>query len=75
VYESLQRFDDAHSTYEKGLAVIERLLTRARAAIDAEGDAITAARYSELRSKIEKLGYERATILENLHALPEPSSP
>jgi tetratricopeptide (TPR) repeat protein len=75
VYESLQRFDDAHSTYEKGLAVIERLLTRARAAIDAEGDAITAARYSELRGEIEKLTYERATIIENLRALPEPSSP
>jgi len=71
IYESLGRFDEARATYEKGLVQIESRLSRNRSAIEAEGDAITPERYSELRGQIEKLTYERATILERLRELPE----
>jgi O-antigen ligase len=75
ILESLQRFGDARTTYEKGLEMIEKMLTDSRKAIEVAGDAITAERYSELRGRIEKLVYERATLIERLRELPGPVTP
>jgi len=75
IYESLERFEEARSTYEKGLEIVEKLLARTRATLNAAGNAITSERHGELRSQIEKLTYERATILERLRTLPESASP
>ena len=75
IYESLERFEEARTTYETGLEQIEAVLTKTRATIDAEGNAITSERHGELRSQIEQLTYERATLLGRLRTLPVSSSP
>jgi len=75
IYESLGRFDEARATYEEGLGLMELGLSRTRSAMEAEGDTITAERYGELRGRIEKLSYERATILERIRELPESTAP
>ena len=75
IFESLQRFGDARTTYETGFEIIEKMLADTRKAIDVAGDAITAERYGELRGRIDKLTYERATIIERLRELPEPVTP
>jgi len=71
VYHSLGRFEDARITYESGLAIIELLLAETRTAIEAEGNTISAILYGTLRSRIESLTYQRATILGRLQDLPD----
>ncbi|MFC2079097.1 O-antigen ligase family protein [Candidatus Bipolaricaulota bacterium] len=75
IYESLERYDEARATYEAGLQQIEAVLEEIRGLVQAEGDLISAKRSIELQSRIEKLAYERATILERLRELPEAAAP
>ena len=75
IYESLDRIEEARSTYTEGLKKVEAAMERTRAAIEAVGETATAEKVGELRAQIDKLAYERATLLERLRTLPESSSP
>jgi len=75
IYESLDRIEEARATYNAGLGKVETALTETRSAIEAAGATITAERAGELRAQIDKLTYERATLLERLRMLPASSSP
>jgi tetratricopeptide (TPR) repeat protein len=75
IYESLDRIEEARSTYTEGFEKVEAAIKRTRAAIAAVGETATAEKVGELRAQIDKLVYERATLLERLRTLPESSSP
>mgnify|MGYP005838390611 CR=1 FL=1 len=75
IYESQDRIEEARATYTAGLEKVEKALTRTRSRITAAGETITADKAGELRAKIDKLTYERATLLERLRDLPASSSP
>lgn len=75
VYESLDRIEEARSTYDEGLKKVEASLARTRAAIAALGETPVATKRNELEIQIGKLTNERATLLERLRVLPESSSP
>lgn len=75
IYESLHRMDEARATYETGLQQIDGALDETRAAIETTLEPISTAKANELQIRINKLIYERATLLERLRALPDEASP
>lgn len=75
IYASLDRMEEARATYNAGLGKVETALMKARSAIEAAGTKIAAEQAGELRAQINKLTYERATLLERLRELPASLSP
>lgn len=75
IYESLGRTDDAYAEYEEGLAKVEASLARERAALEDRESTMRATQADSLRARIEKLIFERATLLERLRAFPDSPSP
>ena len=75
IYESLDRIEEARSSYSEGLEKIEIAIAKIRATIAAIGETATAEEAGELQAQISRLTYERATLLERLRLLPDGTSP
>lgn len=75
IYESLDRIEEARSTYNKGLEKVEIAIAKSRATIADVGETATAEQAGRLQAQIVRLTHERATLIERLRALPDASSP
>jgi len=74
IYQSRRMIAEARSTFEAGLATIDRKLEEAQQTLAAQ-DMITAEEYGKLRSDIANYQQQRETVLQRLAQLPSDDTP